>query len=357
MVRSTIFKIALIISLGTVITLLHFSTSEQEVELHGLYQHLYYFPIILAGFWYEIKGGILASLGITGCYIFYYFYYGRHPVHEFNLYSEMVIYNIVGIVTGFLSLMEKKQREKSEKTAEDLSRAYQKLQTTFEQLKQADRLAALGELSAGLAHEIRNPLSSIKGAVDILENEINNENPKYEFVNIIKEELGRLNRLVSEFVSFARPPEPEFRDANLNEIVDSVVLLTFKRAEQQKVKVISELNRELPNVLVDSEQIKQVLLNIVINGIQSMPHGGKLFLKTDESNGSVEISVKDEGIGIESDKLSRIFDPFFTTKDNGTGLGLSISYQLIKKHGGDITVSLNPDRGLTFTVKIPRRHQ
>ncbi|MBI2486759.1 MAG: sensor histidine kinase [Deltaproteobacteria bacterium] len=354
MIQGSVFKTTLIIVLVAVITFLHFSTGEQEVELHGLYQHLYYIPIILAGFWFRIKGGILASLGITGCYIFYY---GSHPVHEFNLYSEMVIYNIVGIVTGVLSLMEKKQREKSEKTAEDLSRAYQKLQTTFEQLRQADRLAALGELAAGLAHEIRNPLSSINGAIDILESEFNKENPKYEFVEVIKVEVERLNTLVSEFVRFARPPEPELRDADINEIVDSVVRLTFKKAEQQKVKVISELSEALPNIFVDSEQIKQVLLNIVINGIQAMPYGGKLLIKTNDRNGSIEVSVSDEGVGIESEKLSRVFDPFFTTKEDGTGLGLSISYQLIKKHGGDIAVHLNPDRGLTFTLRIPRREQ
>jgi len=354
MIQRSIFKITLIIVLVAVITFLHFSTGEQEAELHGLYQHLYYIPIILAGFWFGIKGGILASLGVTVCYILYS---SNRPVHQFNLYSEMVIYNIVGIVTGFLSLMEKKQREKSEKTAEDLARAYQKLQTTFEQLKQADRLATLGELAAGLAHEIRNPLSSIKGAIDILESEFNKENPKYEFVEIIKDEVKRLNRLVSEFVRFARPPEPELRSADINEIVDAVIRLAVKRAEQQKVKVIPELSEGLPNVLVDSEQIKQVLLNIIINGIQSMPYGGRLLIRTDERNSNIEVSVRDEGIGIENEKLSRVFDPFFTTKENGTGLGLSISYQLIKKHGGDIAVSPNPDFGLTFTVKIPRRQQ
>ncbi len=348
--RKSGFKIILIIGFVAVITLLHFSASRGNFYLHGIYQHLYYIPIILASFWFRLRGGILTSLSVTICY---FFYSSNHPVLESGLYVEMIFYNIVGVVTGLLSSMEKKQREKSEKTAEDLRNAYQKLQTTYDQLKQADRLAALGELSAGLAHEIGNPLGSIKGSIDILENEFDDANPKREFIVIIKSEVERLNRLLSEFTHFAKPPEPELRDTDINEIFSSLIPLITNIAEQQKVNIIPELRQHLPTVLVDSEQIKQVLLNIFINGIQSMPKGGNLFIKTDVVNSSLEISVKDEGVGIESKKISKIFNPFFTTKKKGTGLGLSISYQLIKKHGGDIIVTPNPDRGLTFTVNIP----
>jgi len=350
--RKPILKISLILVLCAVITFLHFSTGRWEVELRGVYQHLYYIPIILAGFWFGLRGGILASLGVTAYFLFYS---ANHPVHPLGLYAEMVIYNIIGIITGLLSLMNRKQQYKLTKTSEDLSKAYNKLQTTVEELNRADRLAALGVMAAGLAHEIRNPLGSIKGAVEILESEFNKENPKHEFIYIIKDEIERLNRLVYEFTHFAKPQEPEFRDADINEIVNSIIRLTAKNAEQQQVCVIPELGEDLPDVSVDSEQIKQILLNIVINGFQSMPHGGKLFIKTYERNACIEVSIMDEGVGIESEKLSRVFDPFFTTKENGTGLGLSISYQLIKKHGGDIVVSPNSDHGLTFTVKIPIR--
>jgi len=350
MIKESGFKIILIIAFVAIITFLHFSANRDNFHLHSIYQHLYYIPIILAGFWFGLQGGIITSLGITFCYVFYS---SNHPVHESGLYAEMVIYNIVGVVTGFLSRMEKNQREKSEKTAEDLRKAYQELQTTFEQLTQADRLAALGELSAGLAHEIRNPLGSIKGAIDILESEFNNQNQKKEFIDIIKDEIDRLNGLVSEFSLFAKPQDPDLREADVNEIVDSVIRLTTNRAGQQKVSIVPELGEGLPYFFVDSEQIKQVLLNTVINGIQSMPDGGNLVIKTTETNSSIKISITDEGVGIETEKLSRVFDPFFTTKENGTGLGLSISYQLIKKHGGEIIVSPNPDRGLTFTVQIP----
>lgn len=348
--RGSILKITVVLVLVAVITLLHVTTNRDEIYLHGLYQHLYYIPIVLAGFWFGIAGGIPGSLGITVCYIFYF---DNHPVHEFNLYSEFVAYNIVGIVIGFLSHMERRQKHKFEKTTENLSKAYQRLQATFQHLKKTDRLAALGELAAGLAHEIRNPLGSIKGAFDILENDFDKESPKYEFINIIRDEIERLNKLVFEFSHFAKPPEPELKEADINEIVDSVIRLTNNAAEQQRVKIISKLSEPLPGILIDAEQIKQVLLNIVINGIQAMPSGGTLDIKTASNNHHIDISIEDGGVGIETDKLSKIFNPFFTTKENGTGLGLSVSYQLIKKHGGDIAVSQNPDHGLTFTVSIP----
>lgn len=352
MSRGYVLKIILIISMVLVVTILHFKTARQDVELHSIYQHLYYIPIILAGFWFGFIGGITTSLTITGCY---FFYSGNSPVNDLGLYAEMIIYNIVGVVTGFFSFMEKRHKDRLEKTSENLSKAYQKLQSTFEQLKQADRLSVLGQLSAGLAHEIRNPLGSIKGAIDIIDNEFIEENPKREFVNIIKEEIDRLNKLVSEFTSFAKPPDPELRDTNVNDIVDSVTRLVIRQAEQQHVKIHTELDDNLTNVLVDSEQIKQVMINIMINGIQSMPQGGILNVKTEELNDNVLISIEDEGVGIESENLFRIFDPFFTTKDSGTGLGLSISYQLMKKNGGAISAYKNSNKGLTLTLSIPAK--
>ena len=351
-----VIRTALIVSMVAIISFLHFTTSTEKVYLHGIYQHIYYIPIILGAFWFGLKGGLLTSVTLTIIYMLHVQRdWGHHSSYSLTSYAEMVMYNIVGMVIGFLSQGERKHREKAEKTAIDLSEAYKRLQTTFDQLRQADRLAALGELTAGLAHEIRNPLGSIKGAIEILEGGFDKANPKYEFIGIIKSELDRLNKLVSEFIGFAKPPEPQLMDSDINEIIDSVVRLTGKKAEKQKVNITTDLDRTLPYILVDSEQIKQVLLNIVINGVQAMPEGGNLFVKTTQANGIVQVSIKDEGIGIAKEKVPRIFDPFFTTKENGTGLGLSISYQLVKKNGGEILVTPNPDQGLTFTIKFPIR--
>lgn len=335
--------ILLIVGLGA----LHFFTDREMFEA---YQHFYYIPIILAGVWFGWLGGLIVSLLISLTYVLELIV---SPFNVMGLYSEILFYILIGVGTGFLVDMEKQKGEKLKETSEELSKAYLKLQNTYEMLRQSDRLALLGQLSAGLTHEIRNPLGSIKGAVDILENEIGKENQKYEFVLIIKDEIERLNRLLMNFTRYAKPPELELREVDINEIINPVISLIRATAKQDNVKILTKLDNDLPPILVDSEQLKQVFFNIILNGVQSMPSGGNLKIKTARNDNHLEVSIEDEGIGIETEKLRRIFEPFFTTKENGTGLGLAISYQLVKKHGGDISIHPNTKRGLTFSVIIP----
>jgi signal transduction histidine kinase len=173
-------------------------------------------------------------------------------------------------------------------------------------MKQADRLAAVGELSAGIAHEIRNPLATIKGAVEILESEIPENHPKREFVQVVREETARVNRIISEFLTFARPPHPAFEPASLNEIVESTLLLLRKEAESSRVRIATRLE-ELPSVSLDRDQIRQVLLNIVLNCIQAMQSGGELTLSTFYESASDEIVVliRDTGPGMDADHQAR----------------------------------------------------
>ena len=340
-------KLGLIVVLIVGLGALHFFTDKEMFEA---YQHFYYIPIILAGVWFGWVGGLIASLIVSISYIFELIV---SPFNVMGLYSEILFYILIGVGTGFLVNMEKKQEQKLAQTSEELSKVYIKLQNTYEMLRQSDRLALLGQLSAGLTHEIRNPLGAIKGAVDILEDEIGKHNQKYEFVLIIKDEIERLNQLLMNFTRYAKPPELELRKVEINEIINPVISLISTTAKQDNVKILTELDENLPLCVADSEQLKQVFFNIILNGVQSMPGGGNLKIKTARNINHIEVSIEDEGIGVESEKLARIFDPFFTTKENGTGLGLAISYQLVKKHGGDITIKPNAKRGLTFFVNIP----
>lgn len=348
--KADIIKILVLILSVMVVTSFHFFTVPENVELHGLYQHLYYIPIILAGFWYGLTGGLITAISVTACYMFYY---QNHPIHEFNLHSEMFFYIIVGTVTGFLSSMERKQKIQFEDTAKRLSSAYNDLESTFEQLRKADKLAAVGELSAGLAHEIGNPLGSIKGAVNVLEEDYDKTDVKYEFIEIIKNEIERLNNLVTEFNRFAKSSSSHFTYVEVDEIIQSVVRLTRNSADQQNVNIEYEVIDPNYSVYVDVEQIKQVLLNIIINGIHAMPGGGKINISADSDKDFIYIYIADQGRGVARNELDRIFEPFFTTKDTGTGLGLSISYQLVNKNGGDIKADINNNGGLTFTVSLP----
>jgi len=216
----------------------------------------------------------------------------------------------------------------------------------------ADRINSVGELSAAVVHEVRNPLALIKGAVEILEDEISPTSPRREFADIIKVEVDRLDALVGEFLRFARPSKPAVAPASLNEIVQAVCTLITQRAETQQVSDETEVVPDLTLVPVDAEQIKQLLLNLAINAIQAMPQGKLLILRTRLATERAIVEVEDTGGGVEPGLQARIFDPFFTTKEKGTGLGLSISYKIALEHGGSLSV-VDGKQGALFRLSLP----
>ncbi len=350
------WKILLIVVLTLVISAFHFLTGTEHRYLHEIYQRTYYIPILLAAFWYGPLIGVAAAFGVSVIYWVHIRLDWLHaPLYSFNQYAEILLYHSVALIIGILAFRERTQRRRLEETSAELAEAYQKLRATFEQLRRADRLAALGELSAGIAHEIRNPLGSIKGSIEILETEIPTTHSKHEFVEIIKEETARLNRLVGEFLDFARPPQPKVADASLNELIEGALSLVAKGAEQSQIRISRELDAEMPQLTLDPDQIRQVLLNILLNAIQAMADGGRLSIRSrfEREHRQAVIEVEDTGPGVPADELEYIFDPFYSTKSNGTGLGLSISHQLVENHGGRIFARANPDRGLTVQIELP----
>lgn len=337
------------------ITVLHFLTPLDQVVWHEIYQRLYYIPIIAAALLFGLRGGLAASIFTTVVYSPHIFLHWQHGHFDYsiNQYAEIVIFNLVGGVMGALGDRLKLAREKAERNAEERQKAYDELQKTFEQLLQAEKLSSLGELSAGIVHEVRNPLAAIKGAVEILEDELAENSPRREFADLAKKEVERLDKLVGEFLRFARPATLSVRPNNLNKIVESVVSLVENQATAQSVSVEKDLQKNLPQVSVDSEQIKQVLLNLAINSLQAMPGGGKLIFRTFEKNGFSVVAVEDNGSGIEEKISGKIFDPFFTTKEKGVGLGLSIAHKIVSQHQGNLLVE-NHDGNTVFTLHLPR---
>lgn len=337
-----------------VITVLHLMTPLEQLVLHEIYQRLYYIPIIAAASLFGLRGGLAASAFASVAYVPHVALHWQHvhPDYALNQYAEIVLFNVVAVVTGVLGDRGRRARERSERMATELQRAYAELRRTFEQLIQADRLTSLGELSAAVVHEVRNPLASIKGAVEIMEDGLPEDSSRREFAEIAKREVDRLDRLVKEFLSFARPAKPAVAPADVNEVVRSVLLLVEQRAAGQRVSVEAHLAADLPPVAVDSEQIKQVLLNLAINALQAMKDGGRLVFRTirGEREGVV-IEVEDEGGGVDPAIASRIFDPFFTTKEQGVGLGLSVAYRIVAQHGGTLAVS-NGARGAVFRLAL-----
>ena len=225
-----------------------------------------------------------------------------------------------------------------------------------EQLNEAQRLASLGKMVAAVSHEIKNPLGIVRSTAEILGNRISKVAPGNEHLaNIIVEETSRLDNIVREFLDFARPRDVRKAAGSLNAVLERVLRFMEPEFQQKEVQVQVLLDEELPEIFFDSEQIYQVILNIVFNAIQAMPQGGALFLKTvalPEEN-AVMLEVVDTGVGISPEKLEQIFTPFYTDKNRGTGLGLAIAKSIVDKHQGSITVSSIPGEGSTFRLTLP----
>jgi signal transduction histidine kinase len=273
--------------------------------------------------------------------------------YSINQYAEVVIFNLVGGVMGALGDRLKQARERAERNAEERQKAFEELQKTFEQLLQAEKLSSLGELSAGIVHEVRNPLGAIKGAVEILEDELAETSPRREFAVLAKKEIERLDKLVGEFLRFARPATLSVQANNLNKIVESVVALIENQAAAQTVSIKLQLSENLSQAEVDNEQIKQVLLNLAINSLQATANSGELVFRSFEDGIFCVIEIEDSGGGIDEKLLPKIFDPFFTTKEKGVGLGLSIAYKIVQQHNGNLSVRCLPGKTI-FSLRLPR---
>jgi signal transduction histidine kinase len=326
------------------------------VSFHVIYQRLYYLPIFAAAFWYGRRGAVLASLLSAASYLPHIATdWVEHLPYQETQYAELFMFVVVGLVVGSLVEAEKRQRERQERTSRELAEAYRQLKESFEQLQRAGRLSALGQLSAGLAHEIKNPLASVSGSLDIIASDFPPEHSKREFIDIVQKELSRLNKFLGEFLQFARTPKPDPRACDLREVVDSIQRLCSQEASRQGVHIQVSYPDDLPEISVDAAQIQQALLNIVLNGIQAMGSGGQLLIEVKPDSGALQIRIQDDGPGIPAEHRSQIFDPFFTTKERGTGLGMSIAHQLIHGHGGDIRLLDNGRPGTTFLIRLPQR--
>jgi two-component system, NtrC family, sensor histidine kinase HydH len=360
MKRTDFTQLAVPVAVIALISVMYYATQNQLVWLHNILQHLYFVPIVAASIHFGWRGGIGAAILAALCYaphIVIGLLEGTEPRRYIGSEAmEILDFFLVGLISGILADRERKQRESLQRATAQLNAVYNELQQNFERMKRSERLYAIGQLSAGLAHEVRNPLASIGGAASILRKNSGSEERREEFLEIIEKECLRLNRLLTNFLEFARPSPPQYRVAEVGPILESVVGLTAHAAGRQTIQLRIDSAPGVPAITCDPEQIKQVLLNLTINSVQAMPEGGEVVLSTRMDNGRVAIEVKDQGPGISPEQLDKVFDPFFTTKDSGTGLGLSVAHQIASQHGGILSAKNNPDRGATFSLYLPIQH-
>jgi signal transduction histidine kinase len=235
------------------------------------------------------------------------------------------------------------------------------LEKNRRQLARAEKLAALGKVAASVAHEIRNPLTAIKMLIYSMREDLAQDGEKRKDLAVILKEIDRLERFVQNFLQFARPPDPALAPISVNETVHETLTLLAPRLRQNGAELQEIYQPDIEKIIADADQLKQVVMNLALNAVESMPDGGRLTAATFRVRASadndgkewVQIRISDNGCGIPTELMESIFDPFVSGRKNGVGLGLSVAYQIIHRHGGWIEAANNADGGATFTVSLP----
>jgi len=224
-------------------------------------------------------------------------------------------------------------------------------------LAQQGKMASLGILSSGVAHEINNPLGVILGYAGYLEGKMSEDDPNYEYIHEIKRESKRCRKIVQDLLSYARTPRPVMEPCDINKLMEQISGFAANHTDMKGVEIRTEFASELPNVCLDGDQMRQVAINLILNAGGAMPNGGTLTITTGmTASDRVHIIFSDNGCGIPPEDLEKIFEPFYTTKERGTGLGLAITRQIIEQHSGEIRIESIPSSGTVITVTLPVEH-
>jgi len=462
------FRLLIILVLIMLITIADFSTDISVHNIHHIYRRLYYIPIILASFWFGLWGGVYCALFISVIYL-PHLLFQHHAAFfaQLNMYLEVVLFNLIGLITGLLASAQMKEKKRYQLTALELENNLKEIKdlqifnenilnsiksgvitvdtnkritlvnsaakrilgdslikgavvpkwgqqiesnelikerftasrndlkevTVIQdngmevvievgiaelrnhigiimgnvivftdhtekvelerQLARAARLSELGEMAAGIAHEIRNPLHSIKGTAEIICEDFKASDRKHSITMIMINEIDRLNNLVTDFLTFARPKEPTIIKVDLYDLIlRTLEIVKFKSGKSDKI-IEFVTNDNIPACYVDPEQIKQVFINIVFNALEAVYNNGIVKINIREDSTYVIVDVIDNGTGITEECIEKIFTPFFSNKDSGVGLGLSISQKLIESNNGKISVENNVNGGCCFSIYLP----
>lgn len=324
------------------------------IAAHNILHHLNFIPLMMAGMLFGRRGAIVASLlaaGVNAPLI------ARNwiawPLDSQDQIVELSIFSAAGLIAGCLSDRERAHRHNLEQTKRELEKVYLELRENVASMKKAERLLAAGQLAACLAHEIRNPLASISGAAGILRRAAAPPEFLEDSLDIIHRESQRLNKLLTGFLNFAKPRSLRLQSADPDAILHSVASLACHAADVSNISLAHDAIPDCPEIECDTEQIRQVLLNLVINAIDASPSGSQIRLRTMVGPNRISIEVEDKGTGIPEEIADRIFDPFFTTKAKGTGLGLAVSSTIVEQHCGAMSFYRNSNGGTTFRVELP----
>jgi len=322
------------------------------------YYWLVLLPVMSAATSLGLAGLVVATLFACGAYLSLLLFipsgYFLPPEEVPVLITRIATIPIAGFLTYELLEANRIAARKAQIAAEKLAEANRHLREAEAAVRRSERLAALGQLSAGLAHEIRNPLSTIKTSAEMLVRNMPPDNPlAHEMAGFISSEVDRTNSLVTRFLDFARPLAVRLDKTELSQIIDRAVADVENHLPPLEVTIYKNYAPDIPPFLLDGQLIERVLYNLLLNAAQASPPEGTVTVKTRLLDGTIEISVIDRGPGIDPKHLESIFNPFFTTKSTGVGLGLAIVSKLVDEHGGKIVVESAPGAGSVFRVYLP----
>ncbi|MCC7236928.1 MAG: hypothetical protein IT163_16585 [Bryobacterales bacterium] len=308
----------------------------------------YSIPVLLAAAWLGWAGGVGAALLSSASSAAW----TPHPFLPAGAAQAAALLALAA-AASLTAGRERKLRLHYQRMAGQLSSVYERVQANFDGMKRAERLSAIGQLSAGLAHEIRNPLASISGAAAILARGQALDPKNSKCLEIISSECDRLDGLLTNFLNFARPRPPRLRLLQLGPVLEHVLELASHGVRGKTVHFEKSVEDDLLAAECDPEHLEQVLLNLMINAIEASPDGGTVTLSAAAGGGRISIGVKDQGHGVDAAHIDRLFDPFFTTKEHGTGLGLPVAHQIVRQMGGSLLARANEGPGMTFSVVLP----
>lgn len=327
-----------LVLLLTVFTLsLHYMVLPFPHWVHLIHRRLCYVPILLGGLWFGTRGGLGFGLLISAATLPLALRFPGPPWDNQDL-IEIAFYVGLGLMAGFLV-----DRRESERTrALDLSR----------RLESSERLASMGRMASGVAHEVRTPLGSIQGAAEILAEDFPEGHPRRPFYDILQEEIGRLKRVVEDFLDLGRPIPLEPQTVQAAQAVREVFQSLGSEAAKAEVRLLCEVP-EAFTVRADPHRFHQALANLVLNGVQASPRGSSVKVRAARAPGTRTVFVEDEGVGLPGGDEGRLFEPFFTRRKEGTGLGLALVKQIAQAHGGSVEARTRAGGGSVFALSLP----
>ncbi len=360
-------KAAIALNLILCYPLMYFS-EQWPLAIASNYWYILFLPVISAASNFGLLGAATIAVAAAAEYVsllVYVWVYNREYVEgviferddQLRLVLNILSLFLVSYATYQLAKAKREEAAKYQRAAEQLTVANESLKEAQAEVRRAERLAALGQLTAGLAHELRNPMGTMKTSAELLARNVAKENDiAREMAGYIKEEVDRTNSLITRFLDFARPQHLKMEKNDLAAMLDQTIA-RLEREKPSNVSIYKNYSPDIPPVVFDAELIERVISNLVMNAAQASPSGGVVTVKTRVAGDMVEIAVIDRGTGIDAKNLESIFNPFFTTKPEGVGLGLAICSKIVDEHGGQITVESTPGEGSVFHVFLPLHRQ